>query len=208
MHPQGSEKVVRAWLEVISPGVELPSELVSDLSLNWRPVRLKEVFTSVLSLGKATGRLGEAMVLLGHQEAAFRQLRDEIGIPRAAPLDVLPRAAVVFESKGTWWSPGGWIPDILDRAAGRDVLRASGDPNAPLDQAQLVSAEPEHVFVLAESGVGVQGPECLEGMATRIHRIDLPERWLIPGPRLPFSIFEAASCLHGVSSVFSPTPDH
>lgn len=198
-----SEDVVRDWLEAIRPGVEPSESLVAELTESWAPNTLKQVFTTVMSLGKAAGRLGETMALLGHQEAAFRRLREEIGIPRAAPPDALPRVAVVLQEGQDWWTPGEWVPDIIDRAAGHDVLRAGGDPIAKLRPDQLEEAALDHVFVLTASGKPEGLADAFAITGADVHVIDRPERWLIPGPGLPHAVFEAASYVHGVSSIFS-----
>jgi ABC-type Fe3+-hydroxamate transport system substrate-binding protein len=203
-----AEDVVRTWLEAICPSDEPSDSFVAERASEWAPATLKQVFTSVMSLGKAAGRLGETMLILGQQEASLRQLREKIGIPRAAPPHVLPRVAVVQESQDMLWSPGGWIPDIIDRAAGLDVLRESGDPTVPLDHAKLASAAPDHVFVLSDREGEPTIPPGLSEFNVRIHCIGYPERWVIPGPDLPQAIFEVASYLHGNSSIFSVPADH
>ena len=64
-----SEEVIRDWLKAIQPGVEPSDSLVAELASAWAPKTLKHVLAGVMSLGKAAGRLGETMALLGHQEA-------------------------------------------------------------------------------------------------------------------------------------------
>lgn len=172
------------------------------------PKTLKQVFTGVMALGKAAGRLGETMALLGHQEAAFRALRKEIGIPRAAPPSALPRVAVLLQSQNAWWSPGGWVPDIVDRAAGFDVMRKSGDPTVPLDHTEVAAAAPDHVFVLSAAGEEVIKPDLPSDWNPAVHIISPAAHWLAPGPDLPRAVFETASYLHGISGVFSDWTSH
>lgn len=178
----------RAWLEAL--GCPDPEAIQAEAP-PFAPRTLKQVFTAVMDLGKRAGRLGETMALLGRQEAAFRHLREELGIPRAAPPDDLVPAIVLQSTPEGRIHPGLWIPDILDRAAGLDLMLKSGEPSRSAGNGPW-GGSPVHVFLLGE-GDFVEGPE--------VHRVD-PSDWLTPGPWLPRVIFEAASCLHGKSLTF------
>jgi hypothetical protein len=180
----------RAWLDALGCPDQDQDAVLAEAP-PFAPTTLKQVFTGVMDLGKRAGRLGETMALLGRQEAAFRHLREELGIPRAAPPEDLVPAIVLQSTPDGWIHPGRWIPDILDRAAGRDVMLRSGEPSRIAGNGPW-GGSPVHVFVLG-------GGEVVEGSA--LHRVD-PTDWLTPGPWLPRVIFEAASCLHGKSLSF------
>jgi hypothetical protein len=55
-----AEDVVRTWLEAICPSDEPSDSFVAERASEWAPATLKQIFTSVMSLGKAAGRLGES----------------------------------------------------------------------------------------------------------------------------------------------------
>ncbi len=165
----------------------------------FRPSTLKQVLTAVMDLGRRAGRLGEVMTLLGHQEAALKRLREDVGIPRAAPPSDLVPAAVILRTPSGWMAPGGWVPDLLDRAAGRDVLCQSGSAPRSVDSAVLEAADVRHLFLMTGEEEGLAG---LDISGAIIHRVAAPADWLQPGPRLVHAIFDAASRMHGISEVF------
>lgn len=165
----------------------------------FRPSTLKQVLTAVMDLGRRAGRLGEVMTLLGHQEAALKRLREDVGIPRAAPPSDLVPAAVILRTPSGWLAPGGWVPDLLDRAAGRDVLCQPGSAPRSVDPAVLEAAGVRHLFLMTGEE---EGPTGLDISGAIIHRVAAPAEWLQPGPRLVHAIFDAASRMHGISEVF------
>ena len=185
-------EAARAWLDAL--GCPTPDAILAEAP-PFAPQTLKQVFTGVMDLGKRAGWLGETMALLGKQEAAFRHLREELGIPRAAPPEDLVPAIVLQSTPDGWVHPGLWIPDILDRAAGRDSMLRSGEASRSAGNGPW-EGSPVHVFLLG----GEPAPDGLaEGSI--VHRVE-EAQWLTPGPQLPLAIFEAASCLHGKSLTF------
>ena len=200
----------RTWLKAVS----CPDEDLDDViesALPFAPATLKQVLTGVMDLGRRAGRLGETMALLGHQEAEFRRLREAIGIPRAAPPSNLVPVAVLVRTSAGWVAPGGWVPDILDRAAGRDVLNESGARTRSVRLEQLGVAGPDHIFILdpisqQTDGTKAQHVEIVNASGLNpdhVHVISPSDSWLSPVPELPHAIFDAASRLHGFSAVFS-----
>lgn len=185
-------EAARAWL--VALGCPTPDTILAEAP-PFAPQTLKQVFTGVMDLGKRAGRLGETMALLGKQEAAFRHLREELGIPRAAPPEALKPAIVLLETDQGWVHPGRWIPDLLDRAAGLDLILKSGEPSKDAGNGPWGGSH-AHVFVLG----GEPAPAHLSdgSMVHRVHSAD----WLSPGPDLPRAVFEAASCLHGKTVTF------
>lgn len=165
------------------------------------PATLKQVLTAVMDLGRRAGRLGEVMALLGHQEAALRRLRDDVGIPRAAPPSDLVAAAVIVRTPSGWRAPGGWVPDLLDRAASRDVLCQPGSAPRSVDPVLLEAAGIHHLFLMT-AGEEEEGLSGIDVSGAIIHRVAAPADWLQPGPRLAHAIFDAASRMHGISAVF------
>ena len=160
------------------------------------PSTLKQVFTGVMDLGRRAGRLGETMALLGHQEAAFRQLRESIGIPRAAPPAALVPSLVLLHSADGWQIPGGWIPDLLDRAAGRSLGVSSGDVPRPFPQENPFDSDPKVVFIIGSP------PDDGALPFVEVCPVRTAEDWLVPGPGLMHAVFEAASRMHCTPDLF------
>jgi len=189
------------WLSALGCSGDKAREIASAAPA-FAPVTLKQVFTAVMDLGRRAGRLGETMALLGHQEAEFRRLREELGIPRAAPPSSLESAAVLVLTDEGWTAPGGWVPDILDRAAGHDVLNDSGAPPRSVSPSDLTGAGARHLFIIAPS----DGQPEVDPDMVQVHRIRNADAWLRPGPGLPRAVFDAASRMHRISAVFSESP--
>lgn len=189
---------VIGWLKALGCTEDEAREVASAAPV-FSPATLKQVFTAVMDLGRRAGRLGETMALLGHQEAEFRRLREIIGIPRAAPPASLVPAAVLVHTGEGWMVPGGWVPDVLDRAAGHDVLGGSGAPPRPASFADVAEAGARHLFLLGPVDAGPQE----DAPGVTVHRVRHADAWLRPGPALPHAVFDAASRMHGVSAVFS-----
>lgn len=173
------------------------------------PQSLKKVFVSVLSIGRERGLLEQAMGLLAGQEAALRQLREQIGIERAASIESLPRAIVLAWTGDAWMSPGRWVPDILDRAAAFDPLHEVVTDD--LGWQEVAFAEigaVEHLFVMNLHPDETPTATSIQALAKRfpdgrIHEIDNALDWLSPGPGVMRAIFDAASRIHGVPDLFS-----
>lgn len=191
----------REWLEAIG----CPAEGIEDVMASmppFSPRTLKQVFTAVLGMGRRVGRLGDTMALLAHHEAALRRLRDEIGIPRAAPPAQLASAAMVVDTQDGLVVPGGWVPDLLDRAAGFSILNPSGASPLMTDLDTLRARRAQHLFIVLRQDGGADASS-FDFPGVSLHPITDAGAWLTPGPGLTRAIFEAASRMHGVSSVFS-----
>lgn len=198
-------EAAESWLETLGCSTIERKRVLAEAPL-FAPATLKQVFTAVMDLGRRAGRLGETMALLGHQEAEFHRLRTDIGIPRAAPPDALIPAAVIIRTSSGWMAPGGWVPDLLDRAAGLDVLNESGMAPAPVSPQQALESGAQHLFVLTSVSEEPDSPvaDFASSMPEDgIHIIEEVSVWLSPGPGLPHAVFEAASRMHGLSAVFS-----
>ncbi len=203
-HPGSWPEAQQDWLQVLDASGYQP-----DAERPFQPQTLKQVFTQVMDLGRRAGRLAQVMAFLGHQEARFRQLREQIGIERAAPPEDLSPVAVVVETPSGWFAPGGWVPDIIDRAAGRDVLNTSGGEPREVDLPALSTMSIAHLFVLsgsdAERRSQIEGIRELDGKEAsfEVHVVRKPLIWLHPGPKLASAVFEAASRIHDRPDLFS-----
>jgi hypothetical protein len=160
----------------------------------WNPQTLKQISTHVLALGKASGQAMAAMRVLAEIEVSLKRLRDRIGIARNAPPDVLTRVTALMSMDSgdgaTWVSPGKWVPDIIDRAAGFDPLHANHSGDRVVSASELISYRLDHIILLDNA------PFSFDGVP--VHRVQTPGNWLGSGPGVFDAIFEAAFILHGI----------
>jgi iron complex transport system substrate-binding protein len=122
-----------------------------------------------------------------------------------------PRVAVL-----EWLDPvisgGGWLPDIVRRAGGIDVLGAAAAPGRRLSTDELRSAEPEVIIfapcgldTLASAGAAtrlLQREEWSWARSTRLWAVDARALTSRAGPRLVDGVEVFARILH--PKLFSP----
>ncbi len=191
-----------AWIRLIDPDTDTNSEAVRMLSQDWDPVSLKNISTGVLSLGKSLGRMDRAMKLVADLELRLKILRDDIGVSRKAPSDMLQRVCCLRFESGQWVSKGKWIPDILDRAAAFDPVHASSREDIVVDVKMLEAARLDQVICL-----GPLSPEPPKFTDPKIHHVCQLSNWMSSAPGIFDTIFEAASLIHDRPDLFSPQPD-
>ncbi|MDQ7039756.1 MAG: cobalamin-binding protein [Rhodothermus sp.] len=172
------------------------------------PQTLKQVLDAALAIGRAIGRLHEAMKYLGQAEKRLRQLRNDLGLHRRSDLTTLPRVACL-----EWLDPlivaGHWMPDVVAMAGGQAVLVEAGQPSSIISWADLQAADPD-VLLLMPCGFSIaqtsrelpvlrQRPEWQTLRAVRegrVYVLDGHAYFNRPGPRLYRSIELVACCLH------------
>ena len=182
-----NENAKEEWLRLIGA-----SGHQEALAVEWNPDTLKKIGMGVLSLGSKTQCLPAAMQQVADVEARLSQLRNDLGISRNAPADVLPRVLVVTEVEGRLLAPGRWIPDLLDRAACFDPVHASSRESFWLSERDLAAARLDHLIVLRG-----QRPTLKE---VSFHESQIPDKWVSSGPSVFDAIFETASLIFGYPS--------
>jgi iron complex transport system substrate-binding protein len=136
------------------------------LSLN--PQKLPEVWNDILTVGKATGRGPQARALVAELE------RRVAAVERA--VSSAPRRARVLCLE--WMDPpfvgGHWVPEMVERAGGIDVMGRIGEPGFRVAWEKALETEPD-VVVVMPCGYGLD-KTVKEFKATRFppHWVDLP----------------------------------
>jgi iron complex transport system substrate-binding protein len=193
-----SEDEVRAVAATLAPPPAV-------LSLS--PRTLDEVFADIARVGAALGVPDEADELVRGLHARLRRVHDTL----KAAVAPRPRVAVL-----EWTDPvffgGHWVPEMVRKAGGTDVLAAPGDHSAVRSVDEVRGADPA-VVVVAPCGYDL--PRAVA--AARALRADARWRWLEgravwaldanafasrPGPRLVEGVEVLARILH--PALFTP----
>jgi len=163
------------------------------------PHTVDEVLESILTLGRATGRLAAAEALVADQRLRLDAVRRETA--------GRPRPRVMFlEWTDPPFAPGHWIPEMIEIAGGEPVLATSGEKSRRVTWDQVRAAEPE-VVVVAPCGFDRDGSQRLADDLVAggalpadvpVHAVDANASWARPGTRLPDGVEELAALLTGV----------
>jgi iron complex transport system substrate-binding protein len=127
------------------------------------PHSLADVCGDIRSVARATGRTGQGSVLIGEFERAVADVEEAVaGLPR-------PRVACL-----EWLDPpyaaGHWVPEMVARAGGMDVLGHAGEPSFRVEWETILTAQPD-VIVLMPCGYS------LNQVAKEFRDLPLPEGW-------------------------------
>jgi iron complex transport system substrate-binding protein len=199
------------------------------LSLN--PNRLADVWQDILTVGKAAGRARAAEALVASLEArvgrieeatclsSFPRKRESIewtpafaGVTSRSnsitPVSRRPRVACL-----EWLDPpfvaGHWVPEMIAKAGGVDVLGRAGEPGFRSEWAKVYEARPE-VIVVAPCGYhlaetvkefrGMKFPGGWEALAAvtskKVFAVDASSYFSRPGPRLATGVEILAQLIH------------
>ncbi len=157
------------------------------------PHTLDEVLESIVTLGRATGREGDAVALVAAQRARLEAVAAEAaGLPR-------PRV-VLLEWTDPPFAPGHWIPEMIELAGGDCVLGTAGEKSFRTSWEAVADARPDLV-VVAPCGYDRAGAEALADDVVRrgllpagvpVHAVDANASWARPGTRLVDGVEELA----------------
>jgi iron complex transport system substrate-binding protein len=155
------------------------------------PTGLEEIAGTALALGRATGHVAGA-------EALARRLREAVAEVEALPPCVpAPPATACLEWTDPVFAGGHWVPEMVRRAGGRDVLGVEAQPSAQVAWERVVEAAPE-VMVLMPCGFGLERSRETVGdlvarpgfaelpcvRAGRVVAVDGSAHFNRPGPRI------------------------
>ena len=180
--------------------------------LSLSPVTLADLFSDILAVGKATGRLAEARELVARLRARIDSLACRVGT-----LPDRPRVAVI-----EWLDPpmaaGNWVPEMVRLAGGVDVLGRAGDHSHWITWDDVAAADPDVVIlvpcgftldrVVAEAHSAAVRPHLEKLRAYRdwkVFAIDGHHLFNRPGPRLVDSLEVLAEILHPSRFAFAAT---
>jgi iron complex transport system substrate-binding protein len=127
------------------------------------PHTLDEVLTSIVELGRATGREPEAAALVAAQRTRLQAVVGRVaGRPR-------PRV-VLLEWTDPPFAPGHWIPEMIELAGGECVLGTAGEKSYRTTWETVAGGEPD-LIVVAPCGYD---RAAAQELATRLHGSSLP----------------------------------
>ncbi len=179
------------------------------LSLN--PSRLADVWNDIRAVGEAAGRGHEASSLVEELERRVAAVERAV---RAAP--ARPRVLCL-----EWLDPpfvgGHWVPEMVERAGGIDVLGRASQPGFRVEWDQVLEAQPE-VIVAMPCGYDLKrtiedfkvtplpaGWHRLPAVrASRLYAVDGSAYFSRPGPRLAAGVEILAHALHPTLAPVSP----
>ncbi len=171
------------------------------LSLN--PRNLDDVWSDILSVGRATGRNDSALKIV-------EEIRRRVSGVEHAVSSAAARSRVLCLE---WLDPpfigGHWVPDMVERAGGLDVLGHTGEPGYRVDWERVLAAQPEVVVVMpcgyhlketVEEFRKVHLPEGWEELPAvsngRVFAVDASSYFSRPGPRLANGVEILAHLFH------------
>ena len=179
--------------DVVAAAARLPSR-PKVLSLD--PTTLGEVLADIPRLAEAGGVPEEGEELV--EEAGFR-----IDAVRDAVHDAQrPRVAAL-----EWLDPvfvgGHWVPQMIELAAGVDMLGMPGEKSRMVEWAEVEASQPE-VVVAMPCGYDTEraaletaaAADRLEPLGARVFAVDASSYFSRPGPRLVDGIELLAHLLH------------
>lgn len=171
------------------------------------PQRLDEVIDSIAVAGAATGRVEQAVAVVG-------SLRRRLGDVGARVADASRRRVVVVEWTDPPFAAGHWVPDLVTAAGGDEVLGAAGGRSVQVTWEEVAAAEPG-VVIVAPCGYRLPGATDLANRAIEAGALPTgAEVWAVdadafvvrPGPRVVDGVELFASILHP-SQCGPPDPD-
>jgi len=166
------------------------------------PHSLADVCVDIRAVARATGTVEQGNVVIANFERAVAQVEQAVaGLSR--------QRVVCLEWLDPPYVAGHWVPEMVTRAHGVDLLGRAGEPSFRVEWETIFAAQPD-VIVLMPCGYGLQQvakefrdmalPEGWEEMpAVRDGRVFLVEAsgyFSRPGPRLAAGVAILADALH------------
>lgn len=181
------------------------------LSLN--PHCLADVWNDIQTIGSAIGRAGQARELVGRLERSVSAVAETVS-HSASRLRV-----ACLEWLNPPFAAGHWVPEMVARAGGIDVLGKSAKPGFRTSWEELIKAGPE-VVVVMPCGYGREGatkeftatdlPAGWESLPAvrdgKVFAVDASGYFSRPGPRLVGGVEILASILHPEAGTAAPPP--
>lgn len=162
---------------------------------------LDGVMAEILNVARVLGCEAAGATLVESLRGRMRHVHDTLAAARAPR----PRVAVI-EWTDPIYAAGHWVPDMLHRAGGADVLARAGEHSSVRTAAAIESAAPD-VLVVApcgstldaaahEADMLMRRPEWRWAVTREVWAIDASALTSRPGPRLVEGVETLAAILH------------
>ena len=171
------------------------------VSLN--PHDLADVWRDILTVGDATGRTAEARALVAQLEERVANVERAV-----AGVTFRPRVACL-EWLDPFYCGGHWVPDMVARAGGQDVLGRLGEPSFRVSTEQIFAARPDVILAMpcgysadqaAEAYSRKQFPDGWNELPAvregRVFAMDASGYFSRPGPRLADGVEILSTVIH------------
>jgi iron complex transport system substrate-binding protein len=160
--------------------------------LSLDPHSLEDVLAGVLEVGRRAGVAERADELV-------EQLRGRVAAVEEAARPLPPVPTLTLEWSDPPFVGGHWVPEMVERAGGRHLLAAAGEPSRRVTWDEVAAAGPE-VVVFMPCGYGlasaVEEGAPLAHLAERVFAVDASSYFSRPGPRLVDGLEVMAWALH------------
>lgn len=182
------------------------------LSLN--PQDLSDVLRDILRVGDETGASEKARSLVHDLESRIRGVEES-----ARHAADRPRVAFI-EWLDPFYVGGHWVPEMVERAGGRDVFGKRRTPSFRVTREQVIAVAPEILLIAPCGYSAVQardeflrtkfppGWETIPAVRDgRVFALDASGFFSRPGPRLVEGLEALAQVFHPSTSVGKPSCD-
>ena len=168
------------------------------------PHTLDEVLGSIVTLGRATGRLASADSLVAEQRRRLDVVRRETA---ERPSHRGPRV-MFLEWTDPPFAPGHWIPEMIEIAGGEPLLATPAEKSRRVAWEQVHAADPE-IVIVAPCGFDRDGSQRLADdlvasgvlpTGVPVHAVDANASWARPGTRLPDGVEELGAILRTLTA--------
>jgi len=176
------------------------------------PATLADLFSDILAVGRATGRVAQAREVVARLRARIASVACRVGT-----FSDRPRVAVI-----EWLDPpmaaGNWVPEMVCLAGGTDLFGTAGGHSHWISWDDIAAADPDIVIlvpcgftldrVVAEAASAAVQPHLTRLRAYRegkIVAVDGHHLFNRPGPRLVDSLEVLAEILHPGRFAFGAT---
>jgi iron complex transport system substrate-binding protein len=169
-------------------------------TVEFAPGTFKEVLDAALRLGRAAGRMPEAMAVVGEGERRLRALHDRLGRRRDGALAGRDTPTVVVLAAAEPLTVAGrWVPDLVEMAGGEPV--ALGTRPGDVAWEALRSADPDVLVLAGQPDLAPlstrPGWDDLAAVrAGRVYAFGKAPSLLHPGPTLYDAVEKLAALLH------------
>lgn len=165
------------------------------------PSNIDDIFSNISELGKATGRIRDAQVLVADSCERLKRIRIPVGTPN-------PRV-FCMEWIDPLYCAGHWVPEMVELAGGEDVLGRKGSDSVRVSWQELAKAAPEIVVVMP-CGYGLEQSLALASQLKlhpcwkelpavrqgQVFAVDANAYFARPGPRLVDGVELLAHLIH------------